>query len=252
MEQTYISDLAQHVNEEVVLKGWCFNKRSSGKIHFLQIRDGTGFVQGVLVKDEISEDVFSKADNVAIESSVVVKGIVQRDDRAPSGYELAVTDFDIIQLAEDYPIGKKEHGVGFLMEKRHLAIRHKKPGAILRIRSETIQAVRDFFYNEGFVLFDAPILTPSACEGTSTLFALDYFGSEAYLSQSGQLYGEAGAMAFGKVVVFGPSFQKSLCPAQTSIISWALNRAQFHMGWHCRGYIEPSMSGKYLQKMLLP
>jgi len=207
MEHTYISDLAKHVSEEVTIKGWCFNKRSSGKIHFLQLRDGTGLVQGVLVKGEVSDDVFSKGGEVTIESSVIVKGIVQEDKRAPSGYELTVTDFEIVQLTEDYPIGKKEHGVGFLMEKRHLAIRHRKPAAILRIRSEVVQSVRDYFYNEGFVLFDVPIITPTACEGTSTLFALDYFGREAFLSQSGQLYGEAGAMAFGKVVVFEPSFR---------------------------------------------
>jgi asparaginyl-tRNA synthetase len=207
MEQTYISELAQHVSEEVLIKGWCFNKRSSGKIHFLQLRDGTGFVQGVLVQGEVDDDIFERGGTVTIESSVMVRGIVQKDERAPSGYELSVTDLEIIQLAEDYPIGKKQHGVGFLMEKRHLAIRHRRPSAILRVRSEVVQAARDYFYNEGYTLFDAPILTPNACEGTSTLFALNYFGHEAFLSQSGQLYGEAGAMAFGKVVVFGPSFR---------------------------------------------
>jgi asparaginyl-tRNA synthetase len=155
----------------------------------------------------VGDEIFERGGNVTIESSVVVKGIVQKDARAPSGYELTVTDLEIVKLTEDYPIGKKEHGIGFLMEMRHLAMRHRKPAAILRVRSEVIQAIRDYFYNEGYVLFDAPILTPNACEGTSTLFTLDYFGREAYLSQSGQLYGEAGAMAFGKVVVFGPSFR---------------------------------------------
>ncbi len=207
MKQTYISDLAEHVSKDVTIKGWCFNKRSSGKIHFLQLRDGTGLVQGVLVKGEISDEIFARGAELTIESSVIVKGIVHKDERAPSGFELSVTDIEIVQLTEDYPIGKKEHGIGFLMEKRHLSMRHGKPGAILRIRSEVIQAVRDYFYNEGYILFDAPILTSNPCEGTSTLFSLDYFGQNAYLSQSGQLYGEAGAMAFGKIVVFGPSFR---------------------------------------------
>jgi len=207
MEQTYISDLGGHVGQEVLIKGWCYNKRSSGKIHFLQLRDGTGFIQGVAVKGEVPEKAFEDADRLTIESSVIVKGSVRVDKRAPSGLELSVTDLEVVQITEDYPIGKKEHGVGFLMEMRHLAIRHKKPGAVLRVRSEAIQAVRDYFYNNGYVLFDAPIFTPNACEGTSTLFSVDYFGQQAYLSQSGQLYGEAGAMAFGKVVVFGPSFR---------------------------------------------
>jgi len=199
--------LAGHVSKDVTIKGWCFNKRSSGKIHFLQLRDGTGLVQGVLVKGEVSDEIFARGAELTIESSVIVKGIVHKDERAPSGFELSVTDIEIVQRTEDYPIGKKEHGIGFLMEKRHLSIRHSKPAAILRIRSEVIQAVRDYFYNEGYILFDAPILTSNPCEGTSTLFALDYFGQNAYLSQSGQLYGEAGAMAFGKIVVFGPSFR---------------------------------------------
>jgi asparaginyl-tRNA synthetase len=207
MKHTYISDLAQHVTKEVAIKGWCYNKRSSGKIHFLQLRDGTGYVQGVLVKGEVDEEVFDRAAVITIESSLIVKGIVRKDERAPSGFELSVTDLEIIQITEDYPIGKKEHGVGFLMEQRHLSIRHRKPSAILRIRSEVVQALREYFYNDGYVLFDAPIITPNPCEGTSTLFGLDYFGHEAFLSQSGQLYGEAGAMAFGKIVVFGPSFR---------------------------------------------
>jgi len=207
MEQTYISDLDNHAGEEVLIKGWCYNKRSSGKIHFLQLRDGTGFIQGVAVKGEVPGKAFDDADRLTIESSVIVKGVVRVDKRAPSGLELSVSDLEVVQITEDYPIGKKEHGVGFLMEMRHLAIRHKKPGAILRVRSEAVQAVRDYFYNKGYVLFDAPIFTPNACEGTSTLFSVDYFGQAAYLSQSGQLYGEAGAMAFGKIVVFGPSFR---------------------------------------------
>ncbi len=207
MKHTYISDLAQQVGKEVVIKGWCFNKRSSGKIHFLQLRDGTGYVQGVLVKGEVTDAIFDKAGVLTIESSLVVKGIVHKDERAPSGFELSITDLEIIQVTEDYPIGKKEHGIGFLMEMRHLSIRHRGPSAILRIRSEAIQALREYFYNEGYVLFDAPIITPNPCEGTSTLFTVDYFGQDAYLSQSGQLYGEAGAMAFGKIVVFGPSFR---------------------------------------------
>ncbi len=204
----YIEDLARHVGEEVTLQGWLYNKRSSGKIKFPIMRDGTGIVQGVVVKANVSEDVFNAVDRLTQESSFIMKGKVRKEDRAPGGYELDVTDIQIISIAHEYPITPKEHGVEFLMDRRHLWLRSSRQHAILRIRHEIIRAIREFFDSRNFVLIDAPIFTPAACEGTSTLFETEYFDlGKAYLTQSGQLYGEAGAMAFGKVYVFGPTFR---------------------------------------------
>ncbi|MFN0158746.1 MAG: asparagine--tRNA ligase [Bacteroidota bacterium] len=208
MTRVYIEDLSQHVGSEVTLRGWLYNIRSSGKIKFLVMRDGTGLVQGVVVKAGVSEDVFSRCDQLTQESSFVMKGKVKKEDRSPGGYEMEVSDIQIISIAKEYPITPKEHGTEFLMDRRHLWVRSSRQHAILRVRHEIIKAVREFFDNRGFVLFDAPIFTPAACEGTSTLFETDYFDlGKAYLTQSGQLYGEAGAMAFGKVYVFGPTFR---------------------------------------------
>lgn len=208
MKHTYIEDLSQHVGNEVTLKGWLYNKRSSGKIRFLIMRDGTGLVQGVVVKANVSEEVFNRFDELTQESSFRMTGTVRKEDRAPGGFELDVTDVGIIAIAQEYPITPKEHGVEFLMDRRHLWLRSSRQHAILRVRHEIIKSVREFFDNRGFVLFDAPIFTPAACEGTSTLFETDYFDlGKAFLTQSGQLYGEAGALAFGKVYVFGPTFR---------------------------------------------
>jgi asparaginyl-tRNA synthetase len=172
------------------------------------MRDGTGLVQGVIAKHAVSDDVFSKFDQLTQESSFIMKGKVRKEDRAPGGYELDVTDIKIMQIAQDYPITPKEHGVEFLMDRRHLWLRSSRQHAILRIRHHIIKAIREFFDERGFLLLDAPIFTPAACEGTSTLFETPYFDlGKAYLTQSGQLYGEAGAMAFGKVYVFGPTFR---------------------------------------------
>lgn len=204
----YIEDLSKHVGEEVTLQGWLYNKRSSGKIKFPIMRDGTGIVQGVVVKANVSEEVFNAIDRLTQESSFIMKGKVRQEDRAPGGYELDVTDIQIISIAHEYPITPKEHGVEFLMDRRHLWLRSSRQHAILRIRHEIIRAIREFFDSRNFVLMDAPIFTPAACEGTSTLFETEYFDlGKAYLTQSGQLYGEAGAMAFGKVYVFGPTFR---------------------------------------------
>ncbi|MEO8169118.1 MAG: asparagine--tRNA ligase, partial [bacterium] len=206
--KNYIEDLSKHVGEEVTLQGWLYNKRSSGKIKFPIMRDGTGVVQGVVVKSAVSEEVFNRVDELTQESSFVMKGKVRKEDRAPGGYELDVTDIQIISIAHEYPITPKEHGVEFLMDRRHLWLRSSRQHAILRIRHEIIRSIREFFDNRNFVLMDAPIFTPAACEGTSTLFETDYFDlGKAYLTQSGQLYGEAGAMAMGKVYVFGPTFR---------------------------------------------
>ena len=192
----------------VTLSGWLYNKRSSGKIRFLVMRDGTGLVQGVVAKNNVSEEVFNRFDALTQESSFSMTGKVRKEDRAPGGYELDVSDIRIISIAREYPISPKEHGVEFLMDRRHLWLRSSRQHAILRVRHQIIRAIREFFDDRGYVLMDSPIFTPAACEGTSTLFETDYFDlGKAYLTQSGQLYGEAGAMAHGKVYVFGPTFR---------------------------------------------
>ncbi len=207
MEHVYLKRIGEHVGKEVEIRGWLYNKRSSGRIQFLIIRDGTGMIQGVLVKNEVPAEVFEAAQELTQESSLIVRGVVREDERSPGGYELSLTDVQIVQIAEEYPITPKEHGVDYLMDRRHLWLRSQKQHAILLIRHEMIRASREFFDSRGFILIDAPILTPAACEGTSTLFETDYFDDKAYLSQSGQLYLEAAAAAFGKVYCFGPTFR---------------------------------------------
>ncbi len=208
MHQTYIENLKDHIGEAVTLKGWLYNSRSSGKLVFLQLRDGTGIVQCVVFKGNVSEEVFESAKALGQESSLIVHGTVKEDARSPIGVEVDVTDVDVVQNATDYPITPKEHGTEFLMDNRHLWIRSKKQHAILRVRHTIIKAVRDFFDEQGFILADTPIFTPAACEGTTTLFEVDYFGDDkAYLTQSGQLYNEATAAALGKSYAFGPTFR---------------------------------------------
>jgi len=207
MDHVYIEDLASHVGSEVTVKGWLYNRRSSGKIRFIQIRDGTGTAQGVASVKDVDADTFEALDQLPIESSLEVRAEVREDKRAPGGVELGVRAVKVIHVSEEYPISLKEHGVGFLMDHRHLWIRSKKQAATLRVRHEVIRAIRDFFDDRGFTCMDAPIFTPAACEGTSTLFEVDYFGDRAFLTQSGQLYAEAGAMALGKVYCFGPTFR---------------------------------------------
>ncbi len=205
-----ISELSKHDGQIVTIQGWLYNLRESGKLLFPIFRDGSGVVQGVVPKAAVSPETFETIKTLTLESSVIVRGKVRADKRAPGGYELDVTDIQVVQkVAEDdpYPISLKEHGVDFLMEHRHLWIRSPKQSAILRIRAEIIKAARDFFDNQGFTLTDPPILTPAACEGTTTLFPVDYFEEQAYLTQSGQLYIEATAMALGKVYSFGPTFR---------------------------------------------
>lgn len=206
-ERVYVSNIAKYEGQTVMLRGWLYNKRSSGKLHFLQVRDGTGTIQCVVFKGDVSPEVFELADRITQESSIIVTGTVKADRRAPIGYELGVTDVQLVHLADDYPITPKEHGVAFLMDHRHLWLRSSKQHAILRIRSEVIKACRDYMEENDFLLVDTPIFTPAACEGTTTLFETEYFGEKAYLTQSGQLYNEADAMAFGKVYCFGPTFR---------------------------------------------
>src|SRR6266536_2791205 len=203
-----IENIAAYEGTEVTLRGWVYNKRSSGKLQFILLRDGTGIIQCVAFKGNFTPEQFDLLDKLTQESSIQVQGKVRKDSRAPGGYEMDVTGFRVFQVAEDYPITPKEHGVEFLMEHRHLWLRSSRQHAIQKIRHEVVHAIRDFFDERGFNLLDAPILTPNAAEGTSTLFELEYFDEgKAYLTQSGQLYGEAGAMALGKVYVFGPTFR---------------------------------------------
>ena len=208
MEQTYIRDVSKHVGEEITIKGWLYNMRSSGKLMFPQIRDGSGVIQGVVFKKNVPEQVWSDFEKLTQESSIIVRGSVRADERAAGGFELDVADLEVLQIAKAYPITPKEHGVEFLMDNRHLWLRSKRQHAILSVRAEIIRAVRDFFDSNGFLLMDTPIFTPAACEGTTTLFEVDYFeDAKAYLTQSGQLYNEATAAAFGKVYCFGPTFR---------------------------------------------
>ncbi len=202
-----IADCRQHVDQEVRMHVWLTDKRSSGKIVFLQLRDGTAFFQGVVRKNAVSDEVFEIAKSLHQEASFYIKGTVHQDERSHFGYEIQISDLKLIANNEGYPIGNKEHGIEFLLDHRHLWLRSKRPFAIMRIRNTIFKATVDFFENEGFVKFDAPIFMHSAPEGTTELFHTEYFGGDAYLSQSGQLYGEVGAEAFGKIFTFGPTFR---------------------------------------------
>jgi asparaginyl-tRNA synthetase len=202
-----IKDSSKHVDEEVKMHVWLTDKRSSGKIIFLQLRDGTAFFQGVVRKNDVSEEVFETAKTLRQEASFYITGTVHEDARSHFGYEIQITDLKVVSNNEGYPIGNKEHGVDFLLDHRHLWLRSKKPFAIMQIRNTMFKATVDFFEKEGFIKFDAPIFMHSAPEGTTQLFHVDYFDHDAYLSQSGQLYGEAGAMAYGKIFTFGPTFR---------------------------------------------
>ena len=207
MQHTYIENIADFVDKQVEIRGWVYNKRSSGKIQFLMLRDGTGIIQGVATREDTEPESFSLMDNLDQESSVIVRGKVREEKRAPIGYELSIGSLEVVGGSENYPITPKSHGVDFLLQNRHIWIRSSKQWAILRIRAEVVKAVEDYLWEKSFMRFDAPIFTPSACEGTTTLFEVDYFGEPAYLSQSGQLYCEATAAAFGKVYCFGPAFR---------------------------------------------
>ncbi len=207
----YIEDLEKYVGKEVVLRGWVYHLTGKGKLQFILLRDGTGICQCVVFKGNVSEEIFETAKSLTQESSLQITGTVRQESRAPGGYEIDVKDIKVYQISQDYPITPKEHGDSFLLEHRHLWLRSSQQHAIMRIRSSIIKAIRDFFDGNGFKLMDSPILTPTACEGTSTLFETDYFDlGKAYLSQSGQLYAEASAIALGKVYTFGPTFRAEL------------------------------------------
>ena len=218
---TYIEQIAGHAGQEVEIRGWLHNRRSGGRIHFLTVRDGTGFLQCVMSKAAVPEATFVAADHLSQETSIVVVGKVREDSRAPGGFELDVAGLTVVGAAEAYPITPKEHGVDFLMDRRHLWIRSERQTAILRVRHEIIDAVRDFFNSNGFILADTPIFTPAACEGTTTLFSVPYFEDEtAYLTQSGQLYNEANAAALGRVYCFGPTFRAEKSKTRRHLIEF--------------------------------
>jgi asparaginyl-tRNA synthetase len=216
----YIEDIAGYIGQEVVIKGWVYNKRDSGKIKFILVRDGTGIIQSMLWSKDPEFQLFKIFDQLTQESSLCVSGIVKQDHRAPGGFELEVSDIQIVQIAEEYPITKKGHGTAFLMENRHLWLRSRKQVAILRIRAAIIKAIRDFMDKQGFVLADPPILTANAAEGTTTLFETLYFEQKAFLSQSGQLYAEALALALGKVYTFGPTFRAEKSKTRRHLIEF--------------------------------
>ncbi len=220
MDWVAISDIGAYAGQEVTLKGWLYNKRSSGKLHFLQIRDGSGLIQAVVSKADVPADTFEAAGTLTQESSVAVTGSVRTDPRAPGGYELAVSEVRPVQLAVEYPITPKEHGIDFLLSHRHLWLRSARQHAILRIRATVIAAIHAYLDGRGFTQVDTPILTPSACEGTTTLFETTYFDEKAYLSQSGQLYAEAAAMALGKVYCFCPAFRAEKSKTRRHLIEF--------------------------------
>jgi asparaginyl-tRNA synthetase len=220
MKWVYIEDIADYKDQQVELRGWVYNKRSSGKVRFLLIRDGTGILQTTIFSEEKEHPLFQKFDTLTQESSIIIRGKVREDKRAPGGFELNIEEIEVIQVANDYPITPKEHSTPFLMEHRHLWLRSQKQHAVLQVRAEVVKAIRDFFDGRGFRLMDTPILTPSACEGTTTLFETEYFDQKAYLSQSGQLYNEATAMAFGKVYCFGPTFRAERSKTRKHLIEF--------------------------------
>jgi len=217
---TVIASVAEAAGRQVRLGCWLNGKRSSGKIQFLQLRDGTGYIQGVLVKSETTPEIWAAAQSLTQESSLYVTGFVREEPRSPSGYELTVTDIEVIQLTQDYPITPKEHGVDFLMDRRHLWLRTPKQRAVLIVRAEIIRSIQQFFDERGFTLVDPPLLTPSSCEGTTNLFHTKYFDEDAYLTQSGQLYMEAAAMALGKVYSFGPTFRAEKSKTRRHLIEF--------------------------------
>ena len=216
-----IEDALRHAGEEVEVRGWLYHKRSSGKIHFLLIRDGTGVIQGVLVRDDVPDGVFDAAGDLTQESSIIVRGTLREDRRAPGGVELSLRGLTVVQRAQDYPITPKEHGVEFLMDHRHLWLRSRRQHALMRIRAEVIRGISDFLDGQGFLRVDTPILTPAAVEGTTTLFETSYFDlGRAYLAQSGQLYNEAAAAAFGRVYCFGPTFRAEKSKTRRHLIEF--------------------------------
>lgn len=220
MKKILIKRISEHLEETVQLSGWVYNTRRKGKIGFLIFRDGTGLLQCIIVRDEIGTDKYDGFKKLTQETSIIVQGKVVANERAVGGYELQVSDFEVVHACEEYPITPKEHGTEFLMSHRHLWLRSRRQNAILKVRHEIIKAVRDFFDSHDFTLVDTPILTPNAAEGTTTLFETEYFGEKAYLCQTGQLYGEANCMAFGRQYNFGPTFRAEKSKTRRHLIEF--------------------------------
>lgn len=251
MKWILIKNIDKFVGKEITVKGWVYNVRSSGSIHFLQVRDGSGFIQATIVKSDVSAEVFLLVNKITLESSVEIKGIVIKDKRAPDGYELKVLDLTLVQLAEEFPIGKKEHGPDFLLSNRHLWLRSKRQWAILRIRNKIILAINEFLQNNDFVRIDTPIITPSACEGTTTLFDIDYFGEKAYLSQSGQLYLEAAIGSMGRCYDFGPVLRAEKSKTRRHLIEfWMMDAEAAFVDFAGILKVEEDMIYFILQKVL--
>jgi len=238
LSQTYISHLREHVGEDVIIKGWLYNKRSIGKIQFLLLRDGTGVVQGVMVRGEVADETFELYDEIGQETSLIVTGSIREDKRSPGGVEMQISDVSIVQACHDYPITPKSHGDTFLLDHRHLWLRSSRQRCILRIRDELIKAIRDYFYDNEFVLVDSPILTGAIGESASTLFETDYFHEgKAYLAQTGQLYAEAAAAAFGKVYCFGPTFRAEKSKTRRHLTEFWMVEAEVAF-MDCRGNMD--------------
>jgi asparaginyl-tRNA synthetase len=248
----YIEDIPKTKREEVEIRGWLANKRSSGKIVFLIIRDGTGFIQGIADLNNFSQEELEKIEKIPIESSIIVQGKVREEPRAPTGWEIYLTKVDVVSLSQDYPIQKKDHSIEFLLERRHLWLRSRRQQAIMRIRSEIIKAIRDFLDERGFILVDAPILTPSACEGTTTLFELEYFDlGKAYLSQSGQLYMEAACLALGKVYCFGPAFRAEKSKTRRHLTEfWMVEPEMAYWDWEDNMVLQEELISYVVQRIL--
>jgi asparaginyl-tRNA synthetase len=220
MAQVSIERIAEAAGGEATVRGWLYNQRSSGKLLFLLVRDGTGILQAVVSRNDVGDGLFALAEGLTQETSLEITGRIREDKRAPGGFEMTVTSLAVVGASGEYPIGPKDHGVDFLMDHRHLWLRSSRPHATLRIRHEFLQGIRDFLYENGFINVDTPVLTPAACEGTTTLFETDYFDTKAYLTQSGQLYNEATAMAFGKVYCFGPTFRAEKAKTRRHLIEF--------------------------------
>jgi asparaginyl-tRNA synthetase len=252
MDHVTISQLNQFLEKTITLKGWISGHRSSGKIAFLQLRDGTGFVQGVIAKSDVEEEIFERAKRLTLESSLIVTGMVKSEPRAPSGVELLVTHVEVVSPAEDYPITPKEHGVDFLMEHRHLYLRHRGPWAIMRVRDQVTRSIHDFFAERGFIKFDSPFFMPTAVEGTTNLFEIDLFGEDkAYLSQSGQLYAEAGALALGKVYTFGPTFRAEKSKTRRHLLEfWMIEPEVAYSDWQDNMNLQEAMVSYVVGRVL--
>ncbi|MCX7845236.1 MAG: asparagine--tRNA ligase [Dictyoglomaceae bacterium] len=248
----YIEDIPKTNEEKIEIRGWLTNKRSSGKIVFLIIRDGTGFIQGVADLNNFSQEELENIEKIPLESSIIVQGKVKEEPRSPTGWEIYLDRVEVVSISQDYPIQKKEHSIEFLMEHRHLWIRSRKQQAILKIRSEIIKAIRDFLDERGFILVDAPILTPSSCEGTTTLFEIDYFDlGKAYLSQSGQLYMEAACMALGKVYCFGPAFRAEKSKTRRHLTEfWMVEPEMAYWDWQDNMKLQEELVSYIVQRVL--